>query len=101
MPGGRMHLLSYELRPTNITGDRAGIGGAFVICWLMADSIDSGRAKAQEHLEGSGWAVIKVVDERAVVSDQVPADAVGYYRQAQMDGEVYVIHAFPPDLADA
>jgi hypothetical protein len=101
IPTGEVYLLSYEARPTELLEDRDGIGGAFVSCWIVSDALAAARERARKHLEQSGWAIVNVVKEQPIRTTEVPADVEPYYRQAQVDGEVYVIHAFPPEEPDA
>jgi hypothetical protein len=101
IPAGETFLLSYELRPTQLLPDRDGIGGAFASCWVVAARREDAAQKARAHLETSGWAIIDVVREQAVGPQEIPADDRLYHRQAQVDGEVYVINAFPPEAPDA
>jgi hypothetical protein len=89
------------MRPNDLLEERDGIGGAFVNCWVVGSSLEEVREQANRHLEASGWTTIAVVSEEAVVADSIPDDARDYYDQAQIDGEVYVIHVFPPEPADA
>jgi hypothetical protein len=101
IPHGRTFLLSYEARPTERVEDRDGIGGAFVNCWVVADDLGRASARARAHLEQTGWAVVTTIKEQVVGLAEVPAGAAAYHRQAQIDGEVYVINAFPPEAPDA
>lgn len=99
--GRRTYLLSYEARPNGLLGERDGIGGAFVNCWVLGSSVDEVREQANRHLEASGWTTVTVLAEEAVTAASIPDDVKEYYDQAQIDGEVYVIHAFPPEPPDA
>jgi hypothetical protein len=101
IPAGAMFLLSYEARPTALLADRDGIGGAFVNCWLVSADVATAVRHARAHLEESGWAIVATIREQAIAPGQVPEDARAYFRQAEIDGEVFVIHAFPPEAPDA
>lgn len=102
IPSGQTHLLSYEARPTELLEDRDGIGGAFINCWMVGETIGGARDRARKHLEQSGWAIVSVLKEQTIAATaEVPEESEPYFRQAQIDGEVYVIHAFPPEAPDA
>jgi hypothetical protein len=101
MPTGQTFLLTYEVRPTEAVADRDGIGGAFVHAWIVSGALAEARDRARAHLEETGWAVVRDLGEQAVDAGAATGDAEAYYRQAQVDGEVFVIHAFPPDEPDA
>lgn len=101
IPTGQTYLLSYEARPTELLPERDGIGGAFVSCWIVGEGVAAARQRARRHLEQTGWAVVQTIKEQAIRTTELPAELEPYYRQAQVDGEVYVIHAFPPEEPDA
>lgn len=101
IPTGDLHLLSYEARATEAIPDRDGIGGAFISCWVMGDSLAACRERAQKHLEETGWAVVRELGARPIGAAEIPEDDRRYARQAEIDGEVYVINAFPPEEANA
>jgi hypothetical protein len=100
----RLYFMGYELRPAP-GADAAGIGGAFVRVWLKAPSLEDARRRAQEHLVASGWTILSTLKEAEIRSD-ARSDAGseedrGYLRQAQAEGEVFVIDAFPDEPAEA
>jgi hypothetical protein len=97
----RTFLLSYEVRPNEVLAERDGIGGAFVNCWVLGSSIEEVKEQANRHLESTGWTQVAVLGEDVVSRASIPDDAKEYYDQAQIDDEVYVIHVFPPEPADA
>ena len=96
-----MYLLSYELRPSASNPQQDGIGGAFVSAWVKSASLESARERARTHLRDSGWEILTEVKEQAVARGSVPPESMEYMRQAETDGEVFVIHAFPPGEPDA
>jgi hypothetical protein len=101
IPAGDTFFLAYETRPTELLPDRDGIGGAFASCWLVSPRLEDAVQKARAHLEESGWAIVDVIREQAIAEGEVPVESRPFHRQAQVDGEVYVIHAFPPEAPDA
>jgi hypothetical protein len=96
-----IYLISYELRPVDAGPGGEGIGGAFANAWVRAPSLGEARARAEQHLRASGWAVLATMAEIAVDPQRVPDESRPYFQQAQTDGEVFVIHAFPPQPPDA
>jgi hypothetical protein len=101
IPRGQMFLLTYEARATSLVENRDGIGGAFVSCWVVSEAIETARERARKHLDQTGWAIVADVGEQVIAPDRIADASRAYYRQAEVDGEVYVIHAFPPEEADA
>jgi hypothetical protein len=97
-----LFFLGYEVRPVEGAGpDAEGIGGAFVRAWLMATSLEDARRRAQQHLAASGWTIVGTLKEAPVRAEAGSETDRAYLRQAQAEGEVFVIDAFPRDPADA
>jgi hypothetical protein len=96
-----MYLLSYELRPSADNPEREGIGGAFVNSWIEAPSMEEARQRAQTHLTASGWVILNVEKEQTMPKERVAPDSMTHFQQAERDGEVFVIHAYPPEEPDA
>jgi hypothetical protein len=99
-PEVRIYFLGYELRPV-AGADTAGIGGAFVRAWVRAPSLDDARRRAREHLAASGWTILSALKEAEVRSGGSSEVDRGYFEQAQREGEVFVIDAFPDEPAEA
>ncbi len=104
VPGGGqlMFFLGYEVRPSaDQAGEVRGIGGAFVRAWLVATSLEEARRRAHEHLAASGWTILATLKEAPVRADGGSEEDRGYARQAQAEGEVFVIDAFAEEDPDA
>jgi hypothetical protein len=96
-----LFFLGYEVRPAAGAGAEAeGIGGAFVRAWLLAPSLEDARQRAQQHLAASGWTILTVLKESPVRAEAGSEVDRAYLRQAQAEGEVFVIDAFPRDEAE-
>ena len=67
----------------------------------MASSLEEARERAQRHLTASGWTILATLKESAVRPEAATEEDRGYLRQAQADGEVFVIDAFPLETPDA
>ena len=101
IPSGRTYLMRYEARPVGPDHDGEAIGGAFINCWVISDAVANARERARSDLEQSGWAIISTLEEQGIEAGDVPEESQAYYRQAAIDGEVYVFHTFPAEEADA
>jgi hypothetical protein len=97
--GPRLYFLGYELRPAGPDGE--GIGGAFVRAWMQASSLEEARRRAQQHLSASGWTIFTTLKEAEVRPDAGSDEDRGYVRQAQEQGEVFVIDAFAEEPPEA
>ena len=78
-----------------------GIGGAFVRAWVMAPGLEQARHRAQQHLAASGWTILTTLKEAPVRAEAGSEEDRAYVRQAQTDGEVFVIDGFPEDEPEA
>lgn len=92
--------VQYEAVPAPETPAFAEVGGAFVACWVRAESLLEASQRAHEAIGESGWTIIALVDECHEVSEQsydADDDALPYFRQAVEEGECYVYHQWPAD----
>jgi hypothetical protein len=96
--GLRLYFLGYELRPA---AEAEGIGGAFVRAWVRASSLEDARLRARQHLDASGWTILTALKEAEVRPEAGSDEDRGYLRQAEAEGEVFVIDAFPDEPAEA
>ncbi len=98
----QLFFLGYEVRPVGeAAGPGSEIGGAFVRAWLLATSLEAARQRAEQHLIASGWSILTTLKESAVLPEAGSDEDRAYLRQAQAEGEVFVIDAFPADAPDA
>jgi hypothetical protein len=75
-------------------------GGAYINCWLKAQSEQEASNVACALLRDRGWKVVSVEEEcRQVTASAYTEDAEGreYYDEAVTDGECYVFHQWPVD----
>ena len=95
-----LFFLGYEVRPIPGAATQ-GIGGAFVRAWLMAPDLEQARQRAQQHLAASGWTILTTLKEAPVRAEAGSEEDRAYLRQAQADGEVFVIDGFPEEEPQA
>jgi hypothetical protein len=80
-----------------------GIAGAYVNCWINRATLAEAEIAAKTMIESGGWEIIETL-EVCTLSEDSPGlgeDALGYFRQAQVDGEVLVFFTFPNYESDA
>jgi hypothetical protein len=95
--------VQYEVVPAPDSPAFAEVGGAFVNCWVTADSLPSASTMAHDAIRDGGWTIIALVDECREVGEQsydADDDALPYFRQAVEDGECFVYHQWPVDVHD-
>lgn len=92
IPLGTTFLVRYQARPDESHPGREELAGAFVNCWIVADSLESALRRTADEIAGSGW----VIGERTSAEIADPAEHAddSAFRQAQIDGLVLVFHTF-------
>jgi len=101
IPQGRTFLLTYELRPTQAVSQGGSVGGAFANCWVIAKRVGDAVRRSRRHLEDTGWVIVADGPRSSKTADDLAEGTESYFRQAQIDGFVCVLHTFPPEMADS
>lgn len=99
IPLGVTFLITYDARPAESNPEHDQVAGAFVNCWVVADSMDSALRITAAHLVENGWVIVERVEGQTAPLEDFEGDP--YFRQAQIDGLVAVFHKYPrnePDL---
>ena len=90
-------VINHELRAVRAD---AAVGGAFATCWVVANDLAEARQRVDVELLGAGWRILTTTDERLVRRDSLAHGTERYFDQAQLDGVVAVLDAFPLDPPD-
>ncbi len=101
IPHGQTFVFSYEVRPTETASEAGSIGGALAHCWVVARQVKEAERRALRHLDESGWVVVAEGRRQEVDPEALDESAILFFRQAQIDGLLCVLHTFPPEPADA
>lgn len=93
-----MIFLIYDARPAKDNPLREVVGGAFVSCWIDTDLEDEAKQRAIEGIQSAGWEINKLDNMGAVDTSKFfySRTAVKRIAQAEIDGEVFVFHQYPP-----
>lgn len=90
----------YEVQPTSDTPEFEVCGGAYINCWVSAESPSAAQAQAFASISQNGWNVVGVEEPCNEATDDwywEDEENRAYFEQAQIDGEVYVYHQWPND----
>ncbi len=92
-----MFHLQYECCPNPESEDYHDSGGAYVNCWVKAESIESAQQSAELAITENQWTIIKLEESFPVCLDDYDNDeeSVKYHKQAEINDEVYVYHMWP------
>lgn len=96
----------YETAPSPGSANFETASGAYVNCWVKANSELEARKQTSTAIKESGWTILAIAEQCREVTDREYAEGdegLEYYRQAVMDGECYVFHQWPvePQEGDA
>ena len=74
-------------------------GGALVNCWMKDRTEEEAYRDAKAHIEKQGWMIVNLEIQYPMAPADPDDDAEGaeYVRQAEVDGEVFVFHSWPPE----
>jgi hypothetical protein len=90
-----MYLVTFEVRPTRLCGNYAKVAGAFVNCWMRSATCASARRVARRALRREGWRLLEEVASSQKLPRNLAEGTEPFYRQAMVDGEVFVFHTWP------
>jgi hypothetical protein len=93
----KMYFLVYHAQPQPGLKDAKDIGGAYVSCWIEADSIDQADTIARQEIATVKWDVVEKEEAYEVNADDYSSDADGLelYQQALVDKWVLTFHTYP------
>jgi hypothetical protein len=93
----------YEAVPLPESEEFGECGGAYISCWLRAQSAPEASELASALFRDRGWKVVSIEEECREVTAAVyfeDEEGRGYYDQAVTEGECYVFHQWPADPQD-
>jgi len=92
-----MFFLQFEATPKADHPEFAELGGAFVNCWVTAESINDAESLARAHIEEQRWIVDDLEEAYPIDRSFYDDDPkhLPYFEKALTDGDVYVFHTYP------
>jgi hypothetical protein len=92
-----MFYLQYACIPSPTSDNYDEIGGAFISCWIKAVSMEAARKMAEVAINENNWIVQKLEESCPIKKEDYGVDdeSLEYYKQAEIDGEVYVYDTWP------
>jgi hypothetical protein len=95
--------MQYEATPLPESDDFEECGGAYINCWVRAESESEASTLASANIREQQWKIVSVEEEcREVTAAYYSENEEGrdYYGQAVQDGECYVFNAWPVGVQD-
>ena len=87
--------IQYEATPDRNSEDFQTCGGAFVNCWVRADSEIEAQKLTSDAIREDGWTILAVEEECREVNEHWYSEndeGREYYEQCVTDGECYVFN---------
>ena len=96
MLGNRMFFITYHAEP-NTGIQNSEIGGAYINCWIEAESIDQAEQMARTKIEEENWTILDKEEAYEIQrSDYLEnSNGLNYFDQALVDKLVLVFHTYP------
>jgi hypothetical protein len=92
--------IQFEVVPLPRSPDYEKSGGAYVNCWLKAETDTNATTLASAAIHEAGWNIVAVEEERQEVNEAHYLDnkeGREHFEQARIGGECYVFHPWPID----
>lgn len=96
-----MFYLLFEAVPTpGAELSEGGVKGAMICCWIKTDSAREAHRLARDHIEESGWLIVKQEEIHPAAREDFRDEAatgLAMYEQACIDGMVFELHMWTND----
>jgi len=98
-PRHAMQYLRFDVVQSPERPHEGERGGAFVNCWMKDRTEEEAYRDAKAYIEKQGWMIVNLEIQYPMVLDDCDDEAEGaeHIRQAEVDGEVFVFHSWPPE----
>jgi hypothetical protein len=91
-----MYFLMYNGKPNPDENKANEIGGAYINCYILAESLTMADKKARRDIKTMKWIISNREDAYEIDAESISENGKSYYNQALIDGKVYVFHTYPP-----
>jgi len=94
-----VYFLVYHVLPRPDLEDAEDIGGAYVSCWIEADSLRQADAISRQEIGDAKWDILEREEAFEIKTDHYASDSDGYefYQQALIDKWVLRFHTYPTE----
>jgi hypothetical protein len=89
-------------RPKESNTEAADKGGAYINCWINRESQEEAESYARGSIADEDWTIVNLEEAFEASGEDYAQDEEGmaYFKQAEVDDEVFVFHTYPIDAAD-
>src|SRR4051812_42851056 len=89
-----IYFVGFRARPGEHLPKSTEAGGAYINCWIKADSTAEAQKVASTFIRSEGW-IVECVEHEAHLIVEPDDESRERFEQAQIDGECYVFHEWP------
>jgi hypothetical protein len=89
-----IYFAEFRARPGEHLPESTETGGAYINCWIKADSAAEAQKLASAFITSEGW-IVESVEHEARLIIEPDEESRERFEQAQVDGECYVFHKWP------
>ena len=92
-----MYFLVFHAQPRPDLEDADDIAGAYISCWIEANSLRRAEAIARQEIGDAKWDIMEREEAHEIEADKYLPDSEGYefYQQAKDDKYVFRFHTYP------
>jgi hypothetical protein len=97
-----IHYFLYETRPIPGSEINAGIGGAYVNCWIQADTEIEAAEEAEQVIKDNELIITRVLEAYSVTREfyRDNEEAQAHFDEAVREGLCVLIHEWAIDAED-
>jgi hypothetical protein len=97
-----MFCIRMHATPSPESLDHGRVCGAYIVCWIVAASLEEATERAQQDVQAFGWRPDSIEHAAQTIRTECGSDrARELYDQAMIDQEVYEYHTYPLDDSEA
>src|SRR4051812_27269926 len=95
----KMYFLVFHVQPRPDLEDANDIGGAYVSCWIEADTIKQAEQIAKQEIGDLKWDILEKDDAYELDPKDYTSDSDGFefYQQALIDKMILRFHTYPAE----
>ncbi|MBX3628165.1 MAG: hypothetical protein KF892_24355 [Rhizobacter sp.] len=98
-----MYYIQYEVTPAPDSEHFSSVGGAFVNCFVAADSVEKATELALQNFKDNGWLVLGIEEEPVFAERDDYLDQpewLKWFDLAVAEGECYVFNEWPVEAQE-
>jgi len=95
-----MFCFQFEARPKATHPDANEVGGAMVNCWIQRDTLEQAESYARGSIADEDWNILRKEEGFVVTRETQDPKGMQYFKQAEIDKEVFVFHTWPLNAPD-